>query len=131
MEFFQRKEIRDVLAYLQVIHNPRDDETLLRVINTPARGIGRTTIERLADHGVSNGLSLLEARDCRAISSLTKRAAGQVGKFVDLIDRLARWLMRQWKKSSATCLPRPVTGNSIRTVKARKTSSDWLTLRNC
>ena len=90
MEFFQRKEIRDVLAYLQVIHNPRDDETLLRVINTPARGIGRTTIERLADHGVSNGLSLLEAaRDCRAISSLTKRAAGQVGKFVDLIDRLA------------------------------------------
>lgn len=90
MEFFQRKEIRDVLAYLQVIHNPRDDETLLRVINTPARGIGRTTVERLADHGVSNGLSLLEAaRDCRAISSLAKRAAGQVGKFVDLIDRLA------------------------------------------
>lgn len=90
MEFFQRKEIRDVLAYLQVIHNPRDDETLLRVINTPPRGIGRTTLQRLADYAIANGLSLLEAaRDCRRISSLSQRAATQVGKFVALIDGLA------------------------------------------
>ena len=90
VEFFQRKEIRDVLAYLQIIYNPRDDETLLRVINTPARGIGRTTVARLNDFAVSNAISLLEAaRQCRHISSLSNRAATLVTKFVSLIDNLA------------------------------------------
>ncbi len=90
VEFFQRKEIRDVLAYLQIIYNPRDDETLLRVINTPTRGIGRTTVGRLNDFAVSNAVSLLEAaRACRHIPTLTKRAMTLVTKFVKLIDGFA------------------------------------------
>ena len=90
VEFFQRKEIRDVLAYLQLIYNPRDDETLLRVINTPARGIGGTTVGRLNDFAVSNAISLLEAaRECRQIASLSKRAVTLVTKFVALVDGLA------------------------------------------
>lgn len=90
VEFFQRKEIRDVLAYLQILYNPRDDETLLRVINTPTRGIGRTTVGRLSDFAVANALTLLEAaRECRHIASLSKRAVGLVTKFVNLVDKLA------------------------------------------
>lgn len=89
VEFFQRKEIRDVLAYLQIIYNPRDDETLLRVINTPTRGIGRTTVARLSDFAVTHALSLLEAaRECRHLASLSKRAIAVVSKFVELIDGL-------------------------------------------
>ena len=89
VEFFQRKEIRDVLAYLQIVYNPRDDETLLRVINTPARGIGRATVNRLNDFALNNAVSLLDAaRECRQIPSLSKRAVGIVSKFVQLMDAL-------------------------------------------
>jgi DNA helicase-2/ATP-dependent DNA helicase PcrA len=89
VEFFQRREIRDILAYLQLVYNPRDDETLLRIINTPTRGIGRTTVGRLADFAVANALSLLEAaRERRHVASLSKRAVTLVGKFVKLIDGL-------------------------------------------
>ncbi len=90
VEFFQRKEIKDALAYLQVLNNPSDEVALLRVINTPARGIGRTTIGRLADHANRRGISLLEAaRQAAGVDSLSRRAAGLVGKFVELYDGLA------------------------------------------
>src|SRR5262249_11747125 len=61
LEFFQRREIKDALAYLHLINNPRDDNALLRVINVPPRGIGKSTIGRLAEHAGSKGVSLLEA----------------------------------------------------------------------
>ncbi len=89
-EFFQRKEIRDVLAYLQLVNNPRDDMAFLRVINAPPRGIGRKTLDRLSDHAARQGLTLLEtARNARHVESLTRRALGLVTKFVALFDRLA------------------------------------------
>jgi DNA helicase-2/ATP-dependent DNA helicase PcrA len=58
--FYRRKEIKDVLAYLRVLVNPKDDESLLRVINVPARGIGETTIEKVRRFAQRHALSLFE-----------------------------------------------------------------------
>lgn len=90
-EFFQRKEIKDILAYLQLVNNPRNDIAFLRVINAPPRGIGKTTLARLSDYASPRGLTLLEAaRACGSIDGVTKRAAGAVAKFVCLFDQLAQ-----------------------------------------
>ncbi len=61
--FYQRKEIKDLLAYLKLIYNPKDDISLLRVINIPKRGIGLRTIENITEKADMNGISLFEAID--------------------------------------------------------------------
>lgn len=61
VNFYQRKEIKDVLAYLRVLINPQDNESMLRIINQPARGIGKVTQQRLIEWAVNNGSSLPEA----------------------------------------------------------------------
>ncbi|MCM4154595.1 UvrD-helicase domain-containing protein [Gramella sp. AN32] len=60
LSFYQRKEIKDVLAYLRLILNPKDEEALKRVINYPARGIGQTTMDRLAIAANQQGVSIFE-----------------------------------------------------------------------
>ena len=57
-KFYDRKEIKDVLAYLRVLYNPFDDLSLLRIINVPKRGIGATTVSKLQDYARENGTSL-------------------------------------------------------------------------
>ncbi|MGO8688638.1 MAG: ATP-dependent helicase [Thermoguttaceae bacterium] len=90
LEFLQRKEIKDILAYLQLLNNPRDEMALLRVINTPARGIGPATVARLADHATRHGTSLLDAaRGVRGAPAIAARGAKLVQGFVALFDRLA------------------------------------------
>ncbi|HKD38582.1 MAG TPA: UvrD-helicase domain-containing protein, partial [Pirellulales bacterium] len=90
LEFYQRKEIKDVLAYLHLLNNPRDNVAFLRVVNTPPRGIGRTTIQQLVDYAGRKGKSLLEAaRESGLIESLNKRAAVAVAKFIAMYDRLS------------------------------------------
>lgn len=88
-EFYQRKEIKDVLAYCQLMNNPKDDLAFERTVNTPARGVGAKTIERLGDYAYRHGLSLLDAaRDAPQVDGLSKRAATLVGKFVEIVNRL-------------------------------------------
>lgn len=59
--FYQRQEIKDIIAYLRVIHNPQDSVSLLRIINVPSRGIGQRTISTLQSRAKANDTSLFEA----------------------------------------------------------------------
>ena len=89
VEFFQRREIKDVLGYLRLVNNPSDDVALLHVINTPARGIGKTTLERLSQYAAREGLPMLEAaRQAAAVEGLNKKALTSLAAFVALFDRL-------------------------------------------
>ena len=89
-EFYQRREIKDVLGYCQLVNNPRDDQAVLRTINTPPRGIGRKTVDRLAEFAYCHGLPLLEAaRAAVQVEGLANRSIKSVLKYVALIDHLA------------------------------------------
>ena len=88
IEFYQRKEVKDVLAYLQLVNNPRDDVAFLRVINTPPRGIGQKTLRLLVDYAKSRGLPLLAAiRQQQLVPGLSSRARAPLARFLEVIDR--------------------------------------------
>ncbi|HEY3393859.1 MAG TPA: UvrD-helicase domain-containing protein [Lacipirellulaceae bacterium] len=88
-EFYARKEIKDVLAYCQLVNNPRDDMAFERTVNTPPRGIGRKTIERIAEHAYRHGTPLLEAaRAAYQIETLSKAAVAKVATYVEIIERI-------------------------------------------
>jgi len=89
VEFYNRKEIRDTLAYLRVLVNPADQVALLRIVNTPARGIGKTTLTRLLNAANDARQPLLEVmRNAASVPTLKPAAASRVRKFVDLLDEL-------------------------------------------
>ncbi|MBW3661998.1 MAG: DNA helicase PcrA [Actinobacteria bacterium] len=93
VRFYERKEIKDVLAYLRVLVNPADDINSRRIVNTPRRGIGQKTVDAVAMHARREGIAFLDA--CRAaehIPQLGGRAVSAVTSFVNLID-LLRTLM--------------------------------------
>ena len=88
VNFYSRKEIKDVLAYLKTIDNGRDDLAVRRIINVPKRGIGQTSIAKVQDYADRNQISFFDAL-CRAsqISTLGK-AVAKITPFVQLIQEL-------------------------------------------
>ncbi|MGB1167629.1 MAG: ATP-dependent helicase [Flavobacteriaceae bacterium] len=89
LSFYQRKEIKDVLAYLRLIVNPKDEESLKRVINYPARGIGQTTVDKLVIGAKQHGLSLFETmiKASELGLSLHSGALTKLSNFVTLLQR--------------------------------------------
>jgi DNA helicase-2/ATP-dependent DNA helicase PcrA len=87
LSFYQRKEVKDFLAYLRLAVNPYDEEALVRIINNPARGISVTTVYKLVQHAQVNGLTLWEAM---AGAELPERARKAVSNFRALVESWQR-----------------------------------------
>ena len=84
--FYQRKEIKDIIAYLRIISNPTEDIAVERIINVPKRGIGATTVERVKDYARAYGMDLYDAfLEVENIPGLS-RAVSKIKGFTNLIE---------------------------------------------
>lgn len=90
LRFYDRAEIKDILSYLRIICNPKDDVAFRRIINVPTRGIGKTTVEKLVDVGVSRGLSLWEvSRFVVQEKMLPSGTLTKLKNFLELLEKLS------------------------------------------
>ena len=90
VRFYGRKEIKDLLAYLRLAVNGRDDVSLRRVVNVPPRGLGATTLAQLEEYAAERGCSLLEVlRDIEHDQTFRPLARDSAARFVELVDDLA------------------------------------------
>ncbi|NIL99302.1 MAG: UvrD-helicase domain-containing protein [Planctomycetales bacterium] len=106
LSFYDRREIRDILAYLKLIVAPGDDVSLLRIINRPPRGISQKMVRLLTEFAVQEGLpvwKVLEKADC--VPSVTARAADRVGSFVRLVQH--------WQAAFAKCRSLTTTATDL------------------
>ena len=91
VEFYNRKEIRDILAYLKVLVNPADEVALLRIINTPARGIGKTSVDRARGYASSSGMQLYDTlKKVKAIDTLKTAAKTKMAAFIDMLEEVKK-----------------------------------------
>ena len=89
LRFYERQEIKDALAYLRLINNRQDDAALERIINTPVRGIGDTTMDKVRENARSLQITLWQSlQQMLATKQLTGRAANAISTFVQMIDQL-------------------------------------------
>ncbi len=88
INFYARKEIKDILAYLKTIDNARDDLSVRRIINVPKRGIGATTLARVQDYAAEQGVSFYEALNCASNIPGIGRGAAKVEPFVMFIQSM-------------------------------------------
>ena len=95
VEFYNRKEIKDVLCYLRVLCNPADEVSLARIINTPTRGIGDESVRKMQTFGVGQGLPLWEAMQNPAlVTGLSTRAIKSTQAFVAMMNALREQVAR-------------------------------------
>jgi DNA helicase-2/ATP-dependent DNA helicase PcrA len=91
VRFYQRREIKDLIAYLRLVHNRQDEASLIRVINVPARGIGDRTIQQIREYAAAYGLTFWDGCEAAArgdLGTLAARSAMAVRAFTQSIDDL-------------------------------------------
>ncbi|SET13360.1 DNA helicase PcrA [Anaerobranca gottschalkii] len=88
-EFYQRKEIKDILAYMKILVNSNDNLSVVRVINVPKRGIGDSTVDKLLKFAEENNLSLYQVLQFHS-EKIAPRSKGKIQEFVELIETLKR-----------------------------------------
>jgi DNA helicase-2/ATP-dependent DNA helicase PcrA len=89
LSFYQRKEVKDIIAYMRLVVNPKDEEALRRIINFPKRGIGATTLDKIAQIAEANNQTLWEALPQVNVAARTKNS---LSKFVKMINGLRKRL---------------------------------------
>ena len=95
LKFYDRKEIKDILAYMRLIVNPKDDVSFRRVINTPTRGLGKTTLEKIEIYAGAGSMSLIEASiEMVQNKSFTARTSNKLQGFLDIISQLREVCMQ-------------------------------------
>ncbi|PSP16001.1 MAG: DNA helicase PcrA [Cyanobacteria bacterium QS_8_64_29] len=121
LKFYDRKEIKDLLAYLRVLVNPADTIGLLRIINTPRRGIGQTTVDGLVGAAQELDVPLWEIlKDKTATDTVAGRSAKAVQRFAALI---ARW-QAQLQAQSATQILQGIANESGYVAELQKQGTD-------
>jgi DNA helicase-2/ATP-dependent DNA helicase PcrA len=95
ISFYQRKEIKDIVAYLRIIVNPKDEEALKRIINYPARGIGKTTIDKLVLSANENNISMWDVLEKANEFGFRAGTFTALEDFVTMIKSFASMLTRQ------------------------------------
>ncbi len=89
--FYDRKEVRDILAYLKAIHNPRDEVSLLRIINLPPRGIGQSSVTKMIETAVAGKRAIGEAlKDAAIVDRLVPAARKGIADFLNLLHKYRR-----------------------------------------
>lgn len=87
IKFYERREIKDILAYLTVVFNDQDAYSVKRVLNVPKRGIGKTSVDKLEAYAAREGISLYQAlRQVDQIAELGAKVQGAIGRFVALVE---------------------------------------------
>ncbi len=87
-KFYDRKEIKDILAYLRLVSNPDDDISFTRIVNVPKRGVGATSLEKIASYAALNGLSFFQAIQQVDFIGVSAKAANALDSFRQMIENL-------------------------------------------
>ena len=95
VRFYDRKEIKDILSYLNYLINPDDTVSFERVLNVPKRGIGESTLQKLRDYANDNNLSISKSiENLDQISNLSERVKKQITNFTDIINELKSFALQ-------------------------------------